>query len=428
MTAIIFATMVALFAINTPVAFAIGAAALAAILYTGDLPLTVLPQRIFVGLDSFPLLAAPLFILAGEIMNAGAMSARLVSFATALLGHVRGSLAMVTVAASMFFAGVSGSATADTAAVGSILIPAMIRRGYSAGFATALQACAGCIGPIIPPSIVMVIYGWVAGVSVGDLFLGGVFPGVAVGLALMLASYLQARRGGAAYAGDMRPPVTEVVRRGVGALPALGMPVIILGGIMGGVFTATEAATVAVFYAFVVELVIYRDIPLRALPRVLVDSAVRSTVVMVVVAMAALLGWVVTYAGIPDRVGDFLIATSPNHLVLLLGLNVLFLVVGTFMEAYAAIILLVPILLPAVKQFGIDPVHFGVIVTVNLCIGMVTPPLGVTLFVSCSISGEPISRVLKPLAPLLAFMIAVLILITYVPATVLFLPQLFQAR
>lgn len=243
---------------------------------------------------------------------------------------------------------------------------------------------------------------------------------------LMLASWLHARRGGSAYEGGRRAPVGIIVRHGIAALPALGMPLIILGGIIGGVFTATEAAAVAVFYALAVEVLIYRDIPPRRLPLLLVGSAVRSTVVMLVVAMAALLGWVITYAGLPDRVGEYLVDISPNKYVLLFALNLLFLIVGTFMEAYAAIILLVPILLPAVQQFGIDPVHFGVIVTVNLCIGMVTPPLGVTLFVGCSISGQPIARVIQPLVPMLAFMIAVLFLVTYVPVTVLFLPGLFQ--
>lgn len=423
---LIFGTLLVLFAINTPIAFAIGLTALVSVLFSGDLPLSIVPQRMFVGLDSFPLLAAPLFIFAGEIMNAGAMSNRLVKFASALLGHVRGSLAMITVATSMFFAGVSGSATADTAAVGSILIPAMIRRGYKAAFATALQACAGSIGPIIPPSIVMIIYGWVGGVSVGALFLGGIVPGFLIGSVLMLSSYLHARRGGDAYLGAERASVANMVKTGGAALPALGMPVIILGGIIGGVFTPTEAAAVAVFYALAVEVLLYRDIPLRELPTLLVNSAVRATIVMLVVGTAALLGWMITFSGLPDRVGDFLIAFSPNKYVLLFMLNILFLLIGTFMEAYAAIILLIPILLPAIDQFGIDPVHFGVIVTTNLCIGMVTPPLGVTLFVSCSISGQSMASILKPLAPMLLGMIGVLFLITYVPATVLFVPNLFK--
>lgn len=426
MSIIIFATLIVLIAIDVPIVFALGLAALTAILYSGELPVMVVPQRLFVGLDSFPLLAAPLFIFAGEIMSSGAMSDRLVKFASALFGHIRGSLAMITVMASMLFAGVSGSATADTAAVGSILIPAMVKRGYAANFATALQACAGCIGPIIPPSIVMVIYGWVAGVSVGALFLGGVVPGVLIGLGLMVTSYLHARTGGAAYQGSERASLREMARTGFEAIPALGMPVIILGGIFAGVFTATEAAAVAVFYALAVEILIYRDIPLREVPTLLVTSAVRSTVVMLVVATAALLGWMITISGLPDQVAGLLGAISSNKYMLLFWLNILFLIVGTFMEAYAAIIILVPILLPVVKMYGIDPVHFGVIVTVNLCIGMVTPPLGVTLFVACSISRQTIPQVLRPLAPMLISMIAVLFLITYVSTTVMYLPNLFR--
>jgi C4-dicarboxylate transporter, DctM subunit len=426
MTLAIFGTLIFLFAINAPVAFGIGLSALAGVLVAGDLPLVLIPQRIFVGLDNFPLLAAPLFILAGEIMNAGAMSDRLVRFAGSLLGHLRGSLAMISIATSMFFAGVSGSATADTAAVGSILIPAMVRKGYSPAFATAVQCTAGTIGPIIPPSIVMVIYGWVAGVSIGDLFAGGVIPGVLIGLALMFASYLHARKGGEVYLGTKRAPAKEVLQHGIGAIPALGMPAIILGGILAGIFTPTEAAAIAVFYSLFVELLIYRDVRVAEVPALLSRSAIRSTVVMLIVAMAALLAWVITFAGIPIHVANSLIAISPNKYVLLCVLNVLFLIVGTFMEAYAAIILLVPILLPTVQSYGIDLVHFGVIITVNLCIGMVTPPLGVTLFVACSISGVPISAVLRPLLPLLAVMIAVLFLITYVPSTVMFLPNAFR--
>jgi C4-dicarboxylate transporter DctM subunit len=422
MSIVIFVALVVLLSINVPVVFALGITALAAILHS-DLPLTVLPQRILVGLDSFPLLAAPLFIFAGEIMSSGAMSDRLVKFASVLFGHIRGSLAIITVIASMLFASVSGSATADTAAIGSILIPAMIKRGYDAGFATSLQACAGCLGPIIPPSIVMIIYAWIAGVSVGDLFLGGVVPGVLIGIALIVVSVLHARSGGEAYVGSAKSSVGEIWRTGLGALPALGMPVIIIGGFRAGAFTATEAAAVAVFYALAVELLVYRDMALREVPALLVRAAVRSTVVMLVVAMAALLGWMITYSGLPDQIGALLSGISPNRYMLLLWLMVLFLIIGTFMEAYAAIILMMPILLPTLQQFDVDLVHFGVIVTVNLCIGMVTPPLGLALFVACSISGKSIADVLRPLMPMLLAMITVLFLITLLPELVLFLPR-----
>lgn len=426
MSAVIFVTLIVLIALDMPVVFALGLAALAAVVFSGDLPLTVVPQRVVVGLDSFPLLAAPLFIFAGEIMSSGAMSDRLVKFTSSLLGHIRGSLAMIMVLVSMLFAGVSGSATADTAAVGSILIPAMIRRGYAPSFATALQACAGCIGPIIPPSVVMVIYGWVAGVSVGALFLGGVVPGVLIGLGLMAIAYFNVQKGGSLDVGRERASAAEIRQAGIGALPALGMPVIILGGILGGIFTATEAAAVAVVYALAVELIVYRDISIAGLPSLLVTSVVRSTVVMMIVAMAALLGWMITYSGLPDQVGRMLSAISPNKYVLLLWLNILFLIIGTFMEAYAAIILMIPILLPVINAYDINLIHFGVVVTVNLCIGMVTPPLGVTLFVASSISGQSISSVLRPLGPMLLTMVAVLLLITYLPATIMWLPQLFH--
>ena len=352
---------------------------------------------------------------------------RLVKFATALFGHLRGSLAMICVIATMLFSCVSGSGAADTAAVGSILIPAMIKKGYNAGFATALQASAGCMGPIIPPSIAMVIYAWIAGVSVSAMFLGGVIPGILIGVALLLVSYFHTRTGGEAYAGGERASPREMVRATVGALPALGMPLIIVGGFRIGAFTATEAAAVACFYALAVELFIYRDLRFHDLPELFATTAVRSTVVMFVVATAALLGWMVTYSGMPDQVAALLSSISANKYVLLLWLNVLFLVMGTFMESYAAIILLVPLLLPIVREYGIDLVHFGVIVTVNLCIGMVTPPVGITLFVASSISGASTSSIYRHLWPMLLAMIVVLFIITYVPQTILLLPQLLRS-
>lgn len=426
MNTTIIAALVFLTVIDLPIVFVFGLTAIGGVLASGDLPLSVIPQRIVVGLDSFPLLAAPLFMLAGEIMSRGAMSDRLVKFATALFGHLRGSLAMICVVATMLFSTVSGSGAADTAAVGSILIPAMIKRGYNAGFATALQASAGCMGPIIPPSIAMVIYAWVAGVSVGAMFLGGVIPGILIGAVLLLISYFHARNGGEAYAGGERASPAEMVKATVGALPALGMPIIIVGGFRVGAFTATEAAAVAVFYALVIELFVYRDLRISGLPEVFATTAVRSTVVMFVVATAALLGWMVTFSGMPDQVAALLSAISPDKYVLLLWLNVLFLVMGTFMESYAAIILLVPLLLSLVKQYGIDLVHFGVIITVNLCIGMITPPVGITLFVASSISGASSSSVYKHLWPMLFAMIAVLVVITYIPQTVLLLPHLLR--
>ena len=426
MNVAILTALVVLIVIDLPVVFAFGLTAIAGVLASGELPLSVIPQRIFVGLDSFPLLAAPLFMLAGEIMSGGAMSDRLVKFATALFGHLRGSLAMICVIATTLFSCVSGSGAADTAAVGSILIPAMIKRGYNPGFATALQASAGCLGPIIPPSIAMVIYAWVAGASVSALFLGGVIPGLLIAAGLLAVSYVHARNGGEAYAGSERATPTEMVKATIGALPALGMPLLIVGGFRIGAFTATEAAAVAVFYALAIELFIYRDLRFADLPQLFAVSAIRSTVVMFVVATAALLGWMVTYSGMPDKVAALLEAISANKYILLLWLNVLFLVMGTFMESYAAIILLVPLLLPIVKAYGIDLVHFGVIITVNLCIGMITPPVGITLFVASSISGASQASVYRHLWPMFLVMVGVLFLITYVPQTVLWLPQMLR--
>ena len=426
MATIVFGIMVLLFALGTPIAFALAASALAGALYDGTISLTILPQRIFAGLDSFPLLACPLFILAGDLMSAGSMSARLVRFASALVGHLRGSLAMITVVSEMIFSGVSGSATADTAAIGSITIPAMIKQGYNPDFAAALLASAGTLGPIIPPSTVMIIFGYIANVSVAALFMGGIIPGILIGLGFMFISYLHARRGGEAYLGGERATWNTLWWTSLEALPAFGMMAIIFGGILGGVFTPTEAAAVAAIYAFMVELLIYRDVSLAGLPSLLLNSVKISSIVMLILATSMLFAWVITFAEIPQQVTRLLVSISSSPVIFLILVNILLLIVGTFMESIAAMIILIPILAPAANQYGLDPVHFGVIVSVNLCIGMITPPLGVTLFVASSISKRPVVSIVPPLLPFIAIEIVMLLVITYIPETVLFLPRLLR--
>lgn len=418
---VLFGVMFLLVAIDLPIAFALCAATLAGLAYVGDLPLSLVAQRMVVALDSFPLIAAPLFMLAGELMTAGGSSRRLVQFSGAVVGNVRGNLAHITVLTSMLFAGISGSATADTAAVGALLIPAMIRKGYDPDFATALQASAGTMGPIIPPSVLMVVFGSISGVSIGALFLGGVVPGILIGLVLMLVTVVYVWKGEAYRAGG---EALSVWRAGVKALPALGTPVIIIGGILLGVFTPTEAAAVAVFYALVIELYVYGEIGWRDVPKLLRRAVIVGAMVMLIVAFSGAFGWMIAFGQIPQAFATLLLSISPSTAVVLALINVLILLAGTSLESIATLIILTPILMPIAARLGIDPVHFGVVVVVGLCIGMVTPPVAVTLFVACGISGRPVSTVIRPLLPMLVGMIAVLFLITYWPALVTFLPRL----
>jgi len=415
-------------ALNLPIAFAIGLGCLAGMLYIGDIPVAVAAQRMVVALDSFPLLAVPLFMLAGEVMTVGASSKRLVDFSMALVGHIRGSLAHVTIITSMFFAGITGSASADTAAVGSLMLPAMIKKGYDPDFATAIQASSGTIGPIIPPSIPMVILSYLSGISVAALFLGGVVPGILVGFSLMGLTYLYVRKGGEVYLGASAPTVKGVLASGLKALPALGLPVIILGGMFAGVFTATEAAAVAVFYGIIVELFVYGEMTLKDIPGILRRAATVSSMVMFVVATSALFGWILTIAEIPQAFTKVVLSISPNRAVTLLIINILVLIAGCLLDTTAILLIITPILMPIVNSYGIDPIHFGLIVIVGLAIGMVTPPVGLGLFVACGLSGRSVSTVLRPLLPQILVMVAVLILITYVPSVVTFLPRLIMGK
>jgi tripartite ATP-independent transporter DctM subunit len=421
-TAALCLTLLLGMAVGVPIASSLGLAALAGLLVHGSLPLTLLPQRIFVGLDSFPLLAAPLFILAGALMETGGISLRITGLAQAVVGHIRGGLGMVVVLGTMLFSGISGSSTADTAAIGSVMIPTMVRRGYSREFATAVVAAAGGMGILIPPCIIMVIYGLLTNTSVAALFLGGVVPGLVMGGTVLAATYGMARRLGlpveARFSGM---ELGRALRRSVWALL---MPAIIMGGILFGVFTVTEAAVVAVVYGWVVAVFVYRELRWRDLPRILVDSGVTTGLVMLVVGMAAAFAWLLTAQQVPLAVAGALAAVSSNPWFFLLLVNLAYLVIGCVFEVTAALIMTVPILLPVATLYGIDPVHLGVVVTANMGIGLVTPPVGVCLYVACGISGARIERVARPLAPFLAVMCATLLLITYVPEITLALPRL----
>jgi C4-dicarboxylate transporter DctM subunit len=416
--------MLVLVLIGMPLAFALGVGALGALLVEPSLPLTLVPQRMFTALDSWPIMAVPLFMLAGGLMDKGGMSRRIVEFASACLSFVRGSLGMVTVMASMVFAGISGSSTADTAAVGSIMLPAMRRRGYDMRFAAALQAAAGAIGPVIPPSILMIVIGYVTGTSVAQLFLAGVVPGVLIGLSLMVVVYRQALKEGP----DFDPPEAFGVRRVMGtlanALPALGLPLLIVLGILGGIFTATEAAAAAVVYGLVVGLFLYREIGWRDLPSIALEAAERSCVVLFIAATAMVFAWLVAVNQVPQAVGTLLQDHVGGRTLFLVFLNLALLLIGMFLESFSAVIVFMPILFPLALDFGIDPLHFGILATVNLAIGYITPPYGATLFVACGISEQSVRAVSGRVVPILVAMLVVLLVVTYWPDTVLWLPRM----
>jgi C4-dicarboxylate transporter DctM subunit len=352
------------------------------------------------------------------------MSRRIVEFASACLGFVRGSLGMVTVLASMVFAGISGSSTADTAAVGSIMLPAMRRKGYDMRFATALQAAGGAIGPIIPPSILMILIGYVTGTSVAQLFLAGVVPGVMIGACLMVVAYRHALKEGPS--GDVPAALDgrEIMRTGLRALPALGLPFLIVFGILAGIFTATEAAAAAVVYGLLVGKLVYREIGFRDLPAIALEAAERSCVILFIAATAMLFAWLVAVHQLPQALGAMLQAHIGSRTMFLIVLNLALLVIGMFLESFSAVIVFLPILFPIAQSFGIDPLHFGILATVNLAIGYVTPPYGATLFVACGISGQNVRSVTSKIIPILVAMLLVLIVVTYWPETVLWLPRL----
>lgn len=427
MIIVLFVSIALFFIIGMPIAFAMGIGTMFAMIFEGEIPLVLVPQKMFTALDSWLIMAIPLFMLAGKLMSEGGMSRRIVDFATELFGGIKGGLAIITVAASMVFAGVSGSSTADTAAIGSIMLPAMKERGYNMKWATALQAAAGSIGPVIPPSILMIIIGYTTNTSIAQLFLGGIVPGVLIGVGLMVVSYLHAIRGGEAYLPTVKKfNLKKVFKAGVVALPGLGLPFIIIFGIVGGVFTPTEAAVVAVAYGFLVGIFVYKEIKVKDLPNILLESAEIACIVMFVVTTAFLFAWIVTAKQLPLMLSNFMQAHVSSQVGFFIFLNIFLIIVGMFMESFSAILVLVPLIFPIAQSFGIDPVHFGVVVTVNFAIGYITPPYGATLFVSCSLSGKSIREVTPYILPIALSMLLVLILITYFPQIFMWIPNMIR--
>jgi len=407
---------------GVPIAFALGLSALLFLVLNG-IPISSITQVGVTGLSSYPLLAIPFFIMAGEVMNTGGVTRRLVAFATAWVGHFIGGLAHVAVVSNMVMAGLSGSAVADASALTTVMLPSMVERGYPRNFAAALLGSAATIGPIIPPSIPFVLYGLAASVSIGALFLGGVLPGVVMGVCLMTYSYIVARRHG--YKKERDFSLKYALVSSVKAIPALLMPFILLGGVLGGFFTPTEAAAVSVLYGLFVGFFIYRELTWRSVWDLLLLTGYRTSLVVIILASTTVLGYVLALEQVPTMLSAAIMQMSDKVWFLLILVNIFLLIVGCFIDASAAILVIAPILAPALEKVGVSPVHFGLIMTLNLMIGLLTPPVGGILYIVCEIAKIPFDEYVKAVMPFLVPLLISLAFVTYVPWLTLWLPGLF---
>ncbi|MCL4186452.1 MAG: TRAP transporter large permease [Rhodobacteraceae bacterium] len=419
-----FSLFLFLLAFGAPVVFALGAASVFVLTVLMDVPVAIVAQRVYAGLNSFTIMAIPFFVLAGLIMDAGGISRRIVALADAVVGWMTGSLLMVSVVSSTGMAAVSGSGTADTAAISAIMQPEIKRRRYDVDFAAAVIAAGGSLAAVIPPSLFMIVIATISSVSVGALFLAGIVPGLMIGAGLILISWLHARRGGPQYRVTQPFSTVTLLRSFWAALPALGLPAIIVGGIVGGIFTPTEAASIAVLYGLFVGMVVYRELKPRKVIDIVVRAVGLSAAVMMIIASASIFGWLVARANLPQLLGGVITEFSDSPLTFLMIVTVLLLVVGMFMESIAAMLILVPILSPVAQTFGVDPVHFSLVVVLNLTVGMITPPYGITLYVAASVAGRPIMQVARRALQPFLIMLAVLLLVTFVPDIPLFVPRL----
>lgn len=411
--------------LGMPVAFAMLVADLIALWYLGDLPSVIVPSKLFLSLNSFPLMAVPYFILAGEIMNRGGITTRIVRFALALVGHFRGGLAHVNVVSNMIMAGVSGSAAADASAIGSMLIPSMVRAGYPPPFAVGLTAAASTMGPIIPPSILMVIYGSVTGLSVGALFLGGIVPGILIGLSLMVLVNHYARTRGYKKASE-RVPLRILWQRFWDAFWALLTPVIIVGGILSGVFTATESGALACVYAIVVGLFFYKELKFRDFPTVFVNAAVMTAVSMVVIASASVFGFLLARAHFATALVEWIAATSVNPMVVWFLIVAVMLLVGMFVEALAAMLIFIPVMVPVAKAMGYNELHFALVFIMLILVAAITPPVGLLLYIACAIGKVPVSQAM--IWPFVWAIMAIIIVVIFFPWTVTLIPSLILVK
>lgn len=424
MLVVLLLTFIVLLLLGVPVAFTMGLAAIAALLLAGDIPLMVVPQRMMASVYSFPLMAIPFFILAGQLMERGGISKRLVAFAASLVGHIRGSLGIVSVLASMVFAGVSGASTADASAVGSILVPSMIGRGYDPGFSAALVAAASTIGPMVPPSVIMIVYASISGVSVARMFMGGLIPAAITGLFLMVYAYFYARKHG--YEGEARASLAQVWRSFKEAVWALVAPIIIVGGILSGVFTATEAGVVAVVYAFLVGFFVYRELKLDQLQQLLVRAAQTSGAVLLMISTASIYGWILGRQELPQRTAQWLVSLTHSPSVIVALVIVFLLLVGCVMDVMAATIILVPVLFPLAQHFQFDPIHWGVLLCITLSLGGLTPLIGVLLYITTSIAKIPLRRSVRPVLPMLAGLVLLVFILAYVPGLITWIPDVLM--
>lgn len=424
MTGSIVTIMLVLFALSIPVAVAIGLASIVGLFAFTSLPAIVIPQQLFVALDKFPLAAIPFFILAGSLMEVGGISRRLVEFARACVGGLQGGLAVTTVVTCMMFAAISGSSVATTFAVGAVLIPAMVRFGYPVGFAAALTAASAELGVVIPPSIPLILYGVATQTSIPDLFLAGVLPGLLIASGLIATALVWCRiKGWGKRDGEGRESKRSTFKR---AAFALLMPVIVLGGIYGGITTPTEASVIAVVYALFVGLVVHRELKPSQLPLVFQQTVVSSTVIMFIISTASLLGYLLNRESVPDQAAEWLVTTFQEPTSFLLAMNAMLFVTGMFIETGASIIVLAPILTEAATRAGIDQVHFGIIMVVNLALGMITPPFGVNLFAAAQLAGCSVLEMLRPLIVFVTVIIVCLAVITFVPSISLVLGRLLM--
>lgn len=422
MLAVLLTMLVVCFIINIPIGFAMGLAALASLMVAGTMPIEMMPQRMVAGINSFPLLAIPLFMMAGSIMERGGISKRIVDLASALVGHFKGGLAAVSVMACTFFASISGSAPGTAAAVGELTIPEMVKRGYSRPYASSVVASASCLGVVIPPSITFILFGIVADVSIGQLFIAGILPGVLLAGALIAVSVLRSHQLG--YPAEKKQSWKQRWKKFLNSSWGILMPIIILGGIMTGAFTPTESAGIAVAYGLFVSIFIYKELSWKDIIPVFYKASLNSAMIILLIAVASPFGWIMIIEQVPQMASSTILGISSNTYLILMLMILMYLILGTFMETGAIILLVVPIFAPIAQQLGIDMVHFGVITVVALAIGMATPPVGITLFATCSISGVSIGQLSRMILPFLVTLIGCLILLAFVPAISTFLPQL----
>lgn len=423
---ILVATFATLMALGVPISFCIGLATIATMLVTiQSVPaVTTVAQRMATGLDSFALLAIPFFILSGQLMNRGGIARRLIDLAKVLVGMLPGGLAFVNVMACMLFGSISGSAVAAASAIGGFMTPLMDKEGYDRGYSAAVNISSATTGMLIPPSNILIVYSLASGgVSIAALFIAGYIPGILMGLAIMIIAAAIAVRRKYPVASGFR--MGEAVKKFLDAIPSLLLIVIVMGGIIAGYFTATEASAVAVLYTFILSVLIYREVKFSELPKVLLDTALTTAIVMMLIGTSMGMSWILAYTNIPQTVSDALISLTENKFAILLIINVILLLVGVFMDMTPAVLIFTPIFLPVAVSLGIDPIHFGIIMVMNLCIGLCTPPVGSVLFVGCGIANVSIAKVIRPLLPMFLAMVGALLLVTYVPELTLFLPRLF---